>query len=117
MNRSRTSALERCNPACTNTLRDRESLSVLPDRTGGRAVVGRNNPELTIPEIFRESEAYDVIAVERSVSARPESARSIQVKVGRKGLRVVAQRQYLPAPSVASTPAAGLRRRLQSRTR
>ena len=60
-------------------------------------MVGRNNPELTIPEIFRESDSYYVIAVERAVSARPDAARTIQVKVGRKGLRVVAQRQYLPA--------------------
>ena len=87
----------------TNTLIDRENLNVLPARTGGRAVVGMNNPELTIPEIFRESDAYYVIGVERAVSARPDAARTIQVKVGRKGLRVVAQRKYVAATSVAST--------------
>ena len=105
-NRAPASALATLQSGLTNTLIDRENLSVLPDRTGGRAVVGRNNPELTIPEIFRESAAYYVIAVERAVSARPDAARTIQVKVARKGLRVVAQRQYVPA-TAASIPAAG----------
>ncbi len=106
-NRSPGAASAALKSSVTNTLSDRENLSVLPDRTGGRAVVGRNNPELTIPEIFRESDSYYVIAVERAVPARPDAARTILVKVGRKGLRVVAQRQYLPATSAASTPAAG----------
>ena len=64
-------------------------------------MVGMNNPELTIPEIFRESDAYYVIGVERAASPRPDAARTIQVKVGRKGLRVVAQRKYVAATSVA----------------
>jgi hypothetical protein len=68
----------------TNTLIDRESLSVLPNRTGGRVVVGANDPELSIREIFRESEAYYVIAVERAVSARPDAA-STRVRSGAKG--------------------------------
>ena len=108
-NRAPKSALGTLQYGVTNPALDRENLSVLPDRTGGRAVVGRNNPELTIPEIFRESDAYYVIGVERVASARPNAARTIQVKVGRKGLRVVAQRQYLPATSAASTPAEGVR--------
>ena len=108
-NRGPASALASLKSGLTNTLIDRENLNVLPARTGGRAVVGRNNPELTIPEIFRESDAYYVIGVERAVSARPEAARNIQVKVGRKGLRVVAQRKYLPATSAAGAPAEGVR--------
>jgi len=90
-----------------NTLIDRESMTVLPDRTGGRAVIGRNDPEQTIPEIFRESASYYVIGVERAMSMRPDTARTLQVKVGRKGLRVVAQRQYVATSSTApSAPAA-----------
>ena len=76
------------------------TLRVLPDRTGGRTVVGRNNPDETVPEIFRESEAYYLLGVERGASNRPDSPRSIEVKVARKGLRVYAQRQYvLPPPT------------------
>ena len=52
-----------------NTLIDSESMNVLPDRTGGRTVVGRNHPEQSIPEIFRENASYYVIGVERAVAA------------------------------------------------
>ena len=107
-NRGPASAVASLQSGLTNTLIDRESLNVLPARTGGRAVVGRNNPELTIPEIFRESDAYYVIGVERAVSARPEAARNIQLKVARKGLRVVAQRKYVAATPVAGAPAEGV---------
>ena len=40
-----------------SALSDRANLTVLPDRTGGRTVVGRNNPEETVPDIFRETES------------------------------------------------------------
>ncbi len=57
--------------------------------------MGQNNPEAVVPAIFRESEAYYVLGIERGVSDRPERPRSIEVKVGRKDLRVFAQRQYV----------------------
>ncbi len=86
------------------------ALRVLPDRTGGRTVVGRNNPDETVPEIFRESEAYYLLGVERGASNRPDSPRSIEVKVGRKGLKVYAQRQYvLPPNGSAETAIATVR--------
>ena len=107
-NRGPASALQALQSGLTNTLLDRENLNVLPARTGGRAVVGMNNPELTIPEIFHESDAYYVIGVERALSTRPDAARTIQVKVGRKGLRVVAQRKYVATTSVAGAPAEGV---------
>ncbi len=88
----------------TDSITGQQSLQVLPERTGGRTVVSRNNPDEMVPEIFRESEAYYVLGVERAVSDRPDRTRSIEVKVGRKGLRVHAQRQYVlpPAQSGAS---------------
>ena len=81
------------------------ALRVLPDRTGGRTVVGRNNPDETVPEIFRESEAYYLLGVERGASNRPDSPRSIEVKVGRKGLKVYAQRQYVLPPTAKTAVA------------
>jgi VWFA-related protein len=82
-----------------DTLSKRESLALLPDRTGGRTVVGMNNPELAVPAIFHESDAYYVLGIERAASTRPDGGRSIEVKVGRKGLRVFSQRQYgAPVP-------------------
>ncbi len=83
----------------TDSITGQQSLQVLPDRTGGRTVVSRNNPDEMVPEIFRESEAYYVLGVERAVSDRPDRTRSIEVKVGRKGLRVHAQRQYVLPPA------------------
>ena len=54
-----------------------------------------------MPAIFRESEAYYVIGFERGTANPKDVVRSIEVKVGRKGLRVTAQRSYV-APSSAS---------------
>ena len=76
-----------------NTLIDSESMNVLPDRTGGRTVVGRNHPEQSIPEIFRENASYTSSASSARWPQCSDAARSLQVKVARKGLPVVAQRQ------------------------
>jgi VWFA-related protein len=87
--------LEQQQGETTATLRGQQSLQVLPERTGGRTVVNRNEPEAIVPAIFRESEAYYVLGIERGTSERADATRSIDVKVGRKGLRVYAQRHYL----------------------
>jgi len=84
-----------------NSLTGQQSLQVLPERTGGRTVVSRNNPDQDVPAIFRESEAYYVLGVERGTSDRPDSPRAIEVKVvkvGRRDLRVHAQRHYMLPP-------------------
>ena len=93
--------------ATTDSLTGRQNLQVLPERTGGRTVFGQNHPDEAVPAIFRESEAYYVLGVERGASDRPEKPRSIEVKVGRKGLRVIAQRQYvLPSAQLNASAAA-----------
>ncbi len=84
----------------TDSLTSRQNLEVLPERTGGRTVVGQNNPEGAVPAIFRESEAYYILGIERGTSSRPDLTRSIDVKVGPKGLRVYAQRQYVLPPAL-----------------
>jgi VWFA-related protein len=94
----------------TDTLTGQESLKVLPARTGGRTIVGRNDPEQLVPAIFSESEAYYVLGIERTRTDRPDRIRSLEVKVNRKGLRAYTQRKYV-APSVgqaASAPAVPL---------
>lgn len=102
MTRSSRSAIDSLQSGIATTLRERENLSVLPERTGGRVVVGANNPERTIPEIFRESASYYVLGIERAATSTGAGTRTLQVKVGRKGLRVVAQRQYAPTPPKAT---------------
>jgi VWFA-related protein len=96
----------------TRTMSSQQSLQVLPERTGGRTVVSRNDPEEVVPEIYRESDAYYVLGVEAASTNRRDNPRSIEVKVARKGANVYAQRQYLaplaqagtaPEPQMSST--------------
>jgi VWFA-related protein len=104
INRSPASALEALQTGIGSSLSDRANLTVLPDRTGGRTVIGRNQPEQVIPDIFRESEAYYVLGIERGTSKRADGTRGIEVKVARKGLRVVAQRRYAAFAAAGTTP-------------
>ncbi len=88
------------------TMTDQQSLQVLPERTGGRTVVNRNDPEEIVPAIYRESDAYYVLGVEAAASKdRPDTPRSIEVKVARRGVRVYAQRQYVSPLAPGSAPA------------
>lgn len=82
-------------------LRTQGTLRVLPDLTGGRTVVSTNTPEAIVPEIFRESESYYVLGFEAATDARPNATRSIEVKVGRRGVRVATRRQYVAPAAVA----------------
>ena len=77
---------------------------MLPERTGGRTIVGRNDPEQVVPAIFTESEAYYVLGIERAATDRPDRVRSIEVKVNRRGLRAYTQRKYV-APSIPQAAA------------
>ena len=47
-------------------LTDHKSLEVLPARTGGRTIVSQNDPDRAIPALYRESEAYYVLGIERA---------------------------------------------------
>jgi hypothetical protein len=108
VNSGPTERLRQQQTATNDSITGRQNLEVLPARTGGRTIVGKNNPAEDVPSIFRESEAYYVLGIERGVSNPPESARSIEVKVGRKGLLVVAQRKYLgPALGTVASAAPG----------
>ena len=90
--------------AINDVLRTQQSLAVLPARTGGRAVVNTNASIEKVAEIFRETDAYYVIGVERDPSARPSTRRSLEVKVARRNVRAYAQRHFItPAPAVASS--------------
>jgi hypothetical protein len=97
--------LEKQQEDMNDLLTSQQNIRLLPDRSGGRTVIGRNNPQETVPEIFRESEAYYVLGIERARSDRLESARAVEVKVARRDVRVYAQRQY-QSPSGQNTQAA-----------
>ena len=109
-NRSRSAALDAVWGSTSHPMSGRQNLSVLPERTGGRVVVGRNNPEEVVPQILDESSVYYVIGIERGSSARPDGMRRLEIKVRRKGAHVAAQRLYAglagTAGSAAEVPAA-----------
>jgi VWFA-related protein len=90
----------------TARVTNQQSLQVLPDRTGGRTIVNSNEPERTVPAILRESEAYYVLGFERGTAGRPEEPRDVEVRVSRKGVRVVAPRQYVLPPGMSSPSSA-----------
>jgi VWFA-related protein len=94
--------------AITDLQRTQLSLTVLPDRTGGRTVVNTNAPADKIADIFRESEAYYILGFERDPSAKPETRRSIEVKVARPNVRTYTQRQFITpdTTAVTTTPSA-----------
>ena len=88
-------------------LAGQQSIRLLPDRTGGRTVINRNDPDRTVPDIYRESEAYYLIGFERGTSGRPSEPRAIEVKGRTQRARVYAQRQYVPEQDASrAAPAA-----------
>ena len=94
VNRTRPAALDAVWGSTAHPMSGRENISVLPDRTGGRVVAGRNDPERVIPQILDESRAFYLIGIERGASARPDGMRRLEIKVRRKGAHVAAQRLY-----------------------
>jgi VWFA-related protein len=86
-------------------LGNQESLGILPERTGGRRVINTNAPEEKVPDIFKETETYYVLAYEPG-PAKGTAPRSLEVKVARKGLQVYTQRRVsAPAPAAAAAGA------------
>jgi len=75
-------------------LRRQGSLQVLPDRTGGRAVMNTNGPDTIVPDLFRESNSYYLIGF-RPSDPRPNGTfHKITVKTVRPGLKVHARSGY-----------------------
>jgi len=100
--------------ATNDHLSNQGSLRVLPDLTGGRAVLNTNAPETKVPEIFQESDAYYVIGFEPGRSLR-DDLRSIKVNVAREGVYVSTTRLVAPpardlrsAASRSTTPPSSL---------
>jgi VWFA-related protein len=86
--------------ATADNLKRQGNLEVLPDRTGGRAVMNTNGPDLAVPEIFRESDSYYLIGfrpLDRSANGK---FHRITVKTNRRGLDVRARSGYTAAAAV-----------------
>jgi VWFA-related protein len=90
--------------AVRENLEKQDTLSVLPDRTGGRTVVNANDPDLAVSEIVRESGSYYLLGFRRADPSGDGQFHKISVKVNRRGLDVHTSRGYL-APVAAAPPA------------
>ena len=84
-------------------LRRQGNLEVLPDRTGGRAVMNTNGPDTAVPEIFRESDSYYLIGFRPADPGANGKFHRITVKTARRGLDVRARSGY--TASVKADPA------------
>ncbi len=82
-----------------------DSLRVLADQTGGRAVINTNTPGEAVPAIFGESSSYYVLGFHSADQARDGRAHKIEVKVARRGVEVRARTGYI-APSTFAPDAA-----------
>lgn len=87
-------------------LKRQGNLQVLPDRTGGRAVMNTNGPDRAVPEIFRESDSYYLIGFRPADPGVAGKFHRITVKTLRSGLDVRARSGYIARPlaSGGSTP-------------
>jgi len=95
--------------ATMSNLQRQGNLEVLPDRTGGRAVLNTNAPEAAVPALFRESEAYYLLGFRPGNSSHDGRFHQITVKTARRGLDVRARSGYsmpLNTTSVVSSSAA-----------
>jgi hypothetical protein len=72
-------------------------LKVLPERTGGRAVMFTNEPEAHVAALLAESASYYVLGVERPPARTNARPQSVDISVKRKNVKVVAQRKYASA--------------------
>jgi VWFA-related protein len=83
-------------PAMRNLIRQ-GNLSVLPDATGGRAVLNTNAPEERLFSIFRESSSYYVLGFEPATRKADGRFHEIRIKVNRPDTTVQARRGYYAA--------------------
>jgi VWFA-related protein len=72
----------------------RESLRVLPERTGGRTILNTNAPQAYVPEVFHESASYYVLGFRPREGESTRRVRAIDVRVNRRDVRVHARKQY-----------------------
>jgi hypothetical protein len=94
--------------ATSEHLQRQGNLQVLPDRTGGRAVMNTNGPDLLVPTIFRESDSYYLIGFRPADPGANGKFHQITVKTTRRGLDVRARSGYTASAAVdpARSPAA-----------
>ena len=80
--------------AATDHVQRQGNLHVLPDRTGGRALMNSNQPDLFVPEIFRESDSYYLLGFRPADPSPNGTFHKITVKTTRRDIDVRARSGY-----------------------
>jgi VWFA-related protein len=84
------------------------AIKVLPDRTGGRTVTNANDPDLSVDDIFLESDSYYLIGFRPADPAANGKFHAISVKANRRGLDVHARSGHTAplarAPDASPSP-------------
>jgi VWFA-related protein len=84
-------------------------LRVLSEETGGRATLGTNAPEASVPQMFVENSSYYLLGFRTATPTADGRFRRIQVRVNRPGVDVQTRSGYyapLPKNRRAATKAA-----------
>jgi VWFA-related protein len=83
-----------------------DSLRVVAEQTGGRAVLDTNGPADAVPAIFQESSSYYVLGFRSADQARDGRFHKVEVKVNRGGMNVRTRNGFnaatVAAPRVVS---------------
>jgi VWFA-related protein len=69
------------------------NLGVLPDLTGGRAIMNTNRPDASVPDVFAESASYYVLGFQPETPVKA-GAHSVEVRVSRRDVHVVARTEW-----------------------
>jgi VWFA-related protein len=80
------------------------NLAVLPDLTGGRAILNSNEPFGMVPEVLHESDAYYLLAFD-PIESTGEIRHTIDVRVARRGVSIHTARFILPSSTATAAPA------------
>ena len=73
---------------------EQDSLRMFSEETGGRAVVGTNEPAEGVPQIFVENSSYYLLAIKSAVPGKDDQFRHTEIRVNRPGLEVRARSGY-----------------------
>lgn len=85
-------------PLGTGPVGGNYALRRLTDETGGRAIINTNNPREALSKVIAEASAYYLVGYTPAREAADGKFHKINVKVKRRGVRVVARQGYW-APS------------------
>lgn len=85
-----------------------DALHRLASETGGRKIMGSNDPTRRLPEIIDDASAYYLLGYVPSREAADGKFHRIEVKVKRRGVRVLARRGYwAPTANEMTAPEPG----------